>query len=81
MAWTELGAIIGIVGCVSGGLYWVLYQKMTCEFDKRYMTTRSCEDKHKVTDTMIAGMREDLSEIKEAVQKIHEVIYNAMRLR
>lgn len=76
-----VGSIETIIAIVLGGisivgiLYIGLKMKLQNDFDYRYMTSKSCEDKHKVTDTMLASVREDLKEIKDAVKAIHDVMF------
>lgn len=71
---TTVAIILGIAAIV-GGLYIGLKMKLQNDFDDRYMTSKSCEDKHKVTDTMLASVREDISEIKASVKAIQEAIF------
>lgn len=69
-----IAIVLGLLSIV-GILYIGLKMKLQNDFDDRYMTSKSCEDKHKVTDTMLASVREDLKEIKEAVKAIHDVMF------
>lgn len=79
MDWQQVGIVLGIVMTVGTIVYVALKMRLQADFDYRYMTIRGCEDKHKVTDTVLASMRDDIREIKEALQKIHEIIYEAIR--
>lgn len=69
-----IAIVLGLLSIV-GILYIGLKMKLQNDFDDRYMTSKSCEDKHKVTDTMLASVREDISEIKASVKAIQEAIF------
>jgi 5-bromo-4-chloroindolyl phosphate hydrolysis protein len=71
----ELAAILGIILSVSTIIYVGLKMRLQADFDYRYMTVKSCEEKHKVTDTLFGAMREDLKEIKDALKTIQDIMF------
>lgn len=75
----ELAAILGIILSISTIIYVGLKMRLQADFDYRYMTVKSCEEKHKVTDALFGAMREDLKEIKDTLKTIQDVMFQWLR--